>query len=405
MNESLLDATADDHRPVHINVPLSEPLVGFDVAALPAERIIVRHKPGVDYGCLPAAFLDDFMAARRPMIVFGQTKPQDFEGCGVDYLFSHVIVLHESLASFPSVSHFDEVLAHGDMPLPDLIVYVGDVIVSKRLRKFLRQAKDAATWRISSSCEVEDTFCNLRGIIVGDAEFVLQALDQKAGHRKLLAGDYRRQWLHALRKAAEHATAFVPPFSQMAAVRAFENRLSALGSDEASVPIVHYANSMPVRLANIYARHHVWCNRGVNGIEGTLSTAAGCSLVARGKVFCVIGDLSFFYDQNALWNQHLSGNLRILLLNNGRGGTFDQLPGLSQSAAHHRLIAGQHTTNAEGICRQNGVDYLSARTMDELTWGIDRLLANDAPRPLLLEVFTDPATDAEVVKRYLDEQK
>jgi 2-succinyl-5-enolpyruvyl-6-hydroxy-3-cyclohexene-1-carboxylate synthase len=162
---------------------------------------------------------------------------------------------------------------------------------------------------------------------------------------------------------------------------------------------------MPVRLANIYACHHVWCNRGVNGIEGSLSTAAGCSLVTRGTVFCVIGDLSFFYDQNALWNQHLSGNFRIMLLNNGRGGIFDQLPGLDQSAARHRLIAGQHTATAEGICRQNGVDYLSARTMDELTKGIDCLLATDAPRPLLLEVFTDPATDAEVVKRYLDEQK
>ncbi|MBQ3630441.1 MAG: 2-succinyl-5-enolpyruvyl-6-hydroxy-3-cyclohexene-1-carboxylic-acid synthase [Prevotella sp.] len=403
VNEALLDATADDHRPVHINVPLTEPLFGFDVVALPAERVIVRHKPGVDYGCLPAAFVDDFMAARRPMIVFGQVKPQDFEGCGVDYLFSHVIVLHESLANFPSVSHFDEVLSLGGMPLPDLIVYVGDVIVSKRLRQFLRQAKDAATWRISSSGDVEDTFCNLRGLIVGDAEFVLQALDQKMGHRKLPATDYRRQWLHALQEAAERAVAYVPPFSQMAAVRAFEQRLSVCGG--ASAPTVHYANSMPVRLANIYARHHVWCNRGVNGIEGSLSTAAGCSLVAQDTVFCVIGDLSFFYDQNALWNQHLSGNLRILLLNNGRGGIFDQLPGLDQSAARHRLIAGQHTATAEGICRQNGVDYLSARTMDELTKGIDCLLATDAPRPLLLEVFTDPATDAEVVKRYLDEQK
>lgn len=49
-----------------------------------------------------------------------------------------------------------------------------------------------------------------------------------------------------------------------------------------------------------------------------------------GKVFCVIGDLSFFYDQNALWNQNLRGNFRILLLNNGRGGIFNQLPGLSR---------------------------------------------------------------------------
>ena len=68
----------------------------------------------------------------------------------------------------------------------------------------------------------------------------------------------------------------------------------------------------------------MFCNRGVNGIEGSLSTAAGFSVVSGERVFCVIGDLSFFYDQNALWNQHLTGNLRILLLNNGKGGIFSR---------------------------------------------------------------------------------
>ena len=184
----------------------------------------------------------------------------------------------------------------------------------------------------------------------------------------------------------------------MAAVRYFEGLLA----ESTDGWYVHYANSSVIRLANIYARHFVDCNRGVNGIEGSLSTAAGFSLVTEDKVFCVIGDLSFFYDQNALWNQNLRGNLRILLLNNGGGGIFETLPGLEQSPARDRLVAAQHHTTAEGICQQNNIGYRQAANMDDMRSGIDWLIATDSERPLLLEVITDTETDAQVFRDYLN---
>ena len=107
------------------------------------------------------------------------------------------------------------------------------------------------------------------------------------------------------------------------------------------------------------------------------------------KVFCVIGDLSFFYDQNALWNQNLRGNLRILLLNNGRGGIFNMLPGLENSPARDKFVAAAHHTTAEGICHQNDVVYMKAENMKEMQQGIDTLLCIESNRPVLLEVFTD----------------
>ena len=151
--------------------------------------------------------------------------------------------------------------------------------------------------------------------------------------------------------------------------------------------IVHYANSMAIRLANTYAKTRVYCNRGVNGIEGSLSTAAGFSCVTDDKVFCVIGDLSFFYDQNALWNQNLRGNLRILLMNNGKGVIFNMLPGLEQSPARDKYVAAEHHANAEGICQQNAVTYRQAKDMQQMQEGIDWLTATESERPLLLEVF------------------
>ena len=392
VNEALMEATAD-HRPcVHINVPLSEPLFQFTTPQLPQERVIRRYVPATDYDCLPQALLDDLYHAQRPLFVFGQLSPLRFHYEGLDHLFSHVIVLHEALSPLTSVSHFEEVLSHPS-PLtsppstltPDFILYVGDAIVSKRLKQMLRQAKDARCWRVNLTGQVEDTFQNLRGVLVGDVEAILQSLSNKVSKYKLThaAAEYRRQWLHLLAQAKQEVDAAPLHFGEEAAVRLFERQV------QRSMFHVHYANSTAIRLANRYAvGHPVWCNRGVNGIEGSLSTAAGFSTAKPGDlVYCVIGDLSFFYDQNALWNQNIGGNLRILLLNNGHGAIFDHLPGLNQSAAANTLVAGRHTATAEGICHQNDIEYQCAHDLDQLRQGIEWLTAPTAQRPLLLEVL------------------
>ena len=148
-------------------------------------------------------------------------------------------------------------------------------------------------------------------------------------------------------------------------------------------------------MMNVYADRHVYCNRGVNGIEGSLSAAVGFSLCEKSdkKVFCVLGDLSFFYDQNALWNQNLNGKLRIIVLNNGGGAIFGKFDGLRQSAARENMVMAQHHTSAEGICQQNNVVYLSAHNMQEMKEGMKQLMDMESHRPVLLEVFTDLETD------------
>jgi 2-succinyl-5-enolpyruvyl-6-hydroxy-3-cyclohexene-1-carboxylate synthase len=371
---------------VHINVPISEPLFNFTLDSLPVERVIRRFVPSTDYDCLPQQLLDDFMSAERPLIVFGQLSPRRFHYEGVGNLFSHVIVLHEALAPFNSVSHFEALLSQA--LLPDFILYVGDAVVSKRLKHFLRRATEAHTWRVQQRGGVEDTFQNLRGIVEGDTEQVLMALDNKMPKRwNTAAIDYRRHWLHLLSEGRKRDEEEALPFGQAAVVRELECLLATSGDRFE----VHYANSTAIRLANRYANGHtVWCNRGTNGIDGSLSTAADFSAVVADsgtKVLCVIGDLSFFYDQNALWNQNLGGNLRILLLNNGRGGIFDTLPGLEASPVARTFVAGSHKATAKGICQQNDIRYLCTDGTNDWPSIIARLLADESDRPVLLEVF------------------
>ena len=385
VNEALLET--QQGGPVHINVPITEPLFCFDVPELPAERVIRRYFPNTN-AVLPDDFLNDLHHSHRPLIVVGQySKPLNINTNDNNSL----VVLHESLSVFDQTCNFDEALAANaaDNLLPDLVVYVGNTIVSKRLKAFLRKATGAKTWRISADGSVEDTFQNLCGIVAANPETVLPEVARIIKDCNVADKTFVKSWQTAISEARAKSMAYKPDYSQTLAVRLFEQKI---GQESTDCP-VHYANSTSVRHANIYASHHVWCNRGVNGIEGSLSTAAGFSAVADKTTFCVIGDLSFFYDQNALWNSNLNGNLRILLLNNGCGAIFNQLPGLDKSAARNRFVAAEHHTSASGICQQNNVLYLSANNTAELEAGLEELFKTQSDRPILLEVFTSAQTD------------
>ena len=355
--------------PVHINVPITEPLFDFTVAALPNERKIELIPADMPTHVL-SHVCRMFMQSKRPMLIAGQ----------------------------PMNPNLDEAVAlvgEDERYVPDFVLYIGGSIVSKRLKHFLRKAKE--TWTVNETGEVHDTFMNLTHVVQGDGDVVadqIRFLLEQQPH------PFVQMWEELLAKVRQQAETYQPAYSEMAAVKYFESQLSI-----AHCPMItHYANSSAIRLANIYAEHPVFCNRGVNGIEGSLSTAAGFSCVTEEKVFCVIGDLSFFYDQNALWNQNLRGNFRILLLNNGKGGIFNMLPGLEQSPARNKFVAAEHHTSAEGICQQNHVVYLKATNMEEVQKGIDTLLFIESDRPVLLEVFTDAAQDEQAFRKYYEKQ-
>lgn len=114
----------------------------------------------------------------------------------------------------------------------------------------------------------------------------------------------------------------------------------------------------------------------------------------------MIGDLSFFYDMNALWNGHIRNNVRILLLNNEGGEIFHALPGLKLSEYTHRFVTAVHSTHAEGWARERGFEYRSAHNEEELEAGIATLTDTEAQRPVMLEVFTDKSTDVRLLKEY-----
>ena len=401
VNEALLAARQRGDGPVHINVPLTEPLYEFTVDSLPDERRITYAAPCVDKRLMTAC-AGMFWKASRPMVVVGQSSKEKLIADDFAEISGFAVVLNEALSIGCGACHFDELLCQEQLPddlVPDFLLYVGDTLVSRRMKQFLRKLpKDVPVWAISEDGAVHDTFKSLCGVIEGHPADAIASLGDLAPmKRRRGTSPFFDRWDELLAETDEKIEDFTPGYSQMAAVKCLEEML-----DDDDEFVTHYANSMSVRLANIYACHYVFCNRGVNGIEGSLSTAAGFSLETDQTVYCVLGDLSFFYDSNALWNEELRGNLRILLLNNGGGGIFEKFEGLQGSPARERFVMAKHHASAEGICQSYQVAYRAAHNMDELEEGIYWLQQDQDERPMLLEVFTDSANDAKILKSYYD---
>ena len=237
VNEALNGLFQDGGRPAHINVPISEPLYKFNIPELPQERVIKVCRSRM--GQLQMLF-DDMRKAKRPMIVIGQTP--DYQ-CFHDFMPENVVVLHEAL-SFGAMP-FEKVLANNpesDQLMPDFILYLGEALVSKRFKSFLRNAKQTRCWHVNNDGQIYDTFQCLEGVVECPLPKLISQL-------KLFCNDnewrfdyeFTKRWKAELQKAEETTLRYQPPFSSMMAVKMLEHKLQDKTCD------VHYANSSAIR--------------------------------------------------------------------------------------------------------------------------------------------------------------
>lgn len=403
INEAILSLDNDSRGPAHINIPLSEPLFTFDTEKLPTVRVIRRPKP---IFTLPPEeqYATRFRSFSRKMIIAGQLPPGNRLAKLMKTLSGEqgVVVLADQLSNIPAGEYprFDAVLRtageEGRRELaPELVITLGGHIVSKQLKQFIRRAGIKELWQITPSGEVADTFQSLTDIIRCDHYTFLHHLAQLPPEKK--KNPFRESW----KNACAAVTLPEVPFSDLHATGAFLRQLP----EEAAL---HLANSHAVYLAQLFSippTVHLFCNRGTNGIEGSLSTTVGYAAASEKLTFLLTGDLSFFYDMNGLWNKHLSPNLRILVNNNGGGGIFHTLPGLNASEALNEYIAAAHSTDARTWAEQRGFLCLTARNAEELQQQLPLFVNRKGDKPILLEVFTSMKVNTEQIASYYQQQK
>ena len=146
----------------------------------------------------------------------------------------------------------------------------------------------------------------------------------------------------------------------------------------------------PIRYVNFLQpqRVEVQANRGTSGIDGSLSTAVGSSLADPERMhLAILGDLSFFYDRNALWNNYLPANLKIIVLNNHGGGIFRMIQGPKARKELNDFFVTTQKQSAKMTAIDHGLCYYKADSMDELVENIATFFAE--PSAALLEVTTD----------------
>ena len=135
----------------------------------------------------------------------------------------------------------------------------------------------------------------------------------------------------------------------------------------------------------------VFCNRGTSGIDGSTSTAIGCAVVNTKQTTFITGDLSFFYDSNALWNNYRPKNFRIIVVNNEGGGIFRILPGPKNTDNFDYFFETKHNLTAKQLCEMYDFEYVTADDEGSLETAL-KSFYNKSNQPRLLEVFT-PRTE------------
>lgn len=391
INEALRSLSRHGGQPAHINVPLAAPLFEFTTPCLPAERM-VDDVTQAALRPIPDALVRRIAdAGTLPLLVLGQLPTGCAEAVKALDRRGALLVLPEITANVPGnwrTNHSAELEGLAETPLH--VLHMGGNFIGKQLKEMLRRHADAAVFRFGEEAETPDTFGHLAAIVRCSPQAALRQLAEElpGGHAGV------KSWQERLDAPQPDLESESGRFDEASAVHAIVRRIES-GHDIAAL---HLANSLAVRLAQRCFRHTppfpVHCNRGVNGIEGSVSSAAGYALSSAGcdekpmrPTLLVTGDLSFHYDSNALWNDRLGGNLRIVVLNNGGGRIFRTLPGLADSPARDPFIAGGNTSTARGICESHHATYLTAHSADTLRSALDTLLTAEASRPMLLEVL------------------
>ena len=407
VNEAIDQTRFPAQGPVHLNLPLDEPLYDLEVPH-PTQEVRLIEMAETTPILAPQRMenlAEIWNSTPRKLILVGQTPPNE-----------HLQEVLLSLADDPSVMVLTETTSNVSAPLwvgcidrviegltnkdtnfaPELLLTLGGAIVSKKIKALLRLMKPRHHWHVSNDPTEYylDTYQSMTLTIPMDGLSFLTALSAVA---KPLNSFYRMVWQHRnLERKLEHQRYLdVLPFSDLKVFGLINQHLPP-GSQ------VHLANSTPVRYAQLfdYDRPLVFrSNRGTSGIDGCISTAAGAASVNPAPATVISGDIGFLYDSNALWNAQLAKNLRIVVINNRGGNIFRVLPGPDQYREMEPFLETAHQYDVRGLAGNFGVPYFSASHEVELLEVLPNFYA-DSGKPALLEIFTPAAESAEILRNY-----
>ena len=405
VSETLDIAMGPVKGPVHLNVPLREPLYKQEIAEeellkLPSSLSIhaVLHKEVIE------KLAKEWNNCKRKMIICGGLLPSN----PLPEIFSRLmsdpslIILTETTSNL-CIDHMvvciDRVLASISKKeekeyTPDLLITLGGPVVSKKIKAFIRRHQPVHHWHLDPDELHIDTYQCLTYHIPLQPEAFFNQLSENIGP---VASTYKNIWLEkdAIAEKAHKDYVLDLKWSDM---KVFNTVLQYLpeGSD------LQMGNSTPVRYIQLYKAFkplNYFGNRGTSGIDGCVSTAVGAAISSGKLTTLIVGDMAFFYDSNGLWHHHVPANLRIILINNGGGGIFRIIDGSSEVNELEKYFETRHQFTANNIATTFGLDYSACSSFNELKERLP-LFFGESMKARVLEIFTPYEENAEVLSSY-----
>jgi 2-succinyl-5-enolpyruvyl-6-hydroxy-3-cyclohexene-1-carboxylate synthase len=390
--------------PVHVNVPLREPLVTdaplpADPTGRPDGRPFTQIPlPAPARGGAPGRLAELAARARRPLLIAGRAEHQDLTELGSAASALRWPLLADPLSrarrGTAAIAHYDALLRQDPDRLgrPDLVVRVGDLPTSKPLRLWLEAlGRDVPQVAFGPNGVWHDPAGTLQALLEGDPAGELGALDTPAP----------AAWLEGWRAADAAAARAIDAalgggLSEPAAARELATLLPADGT-------LVVAASMPVRDVETFwpalpGPPRVLSNRGANGIDGTTSTAFGVAAATEGPTVLLIGDVALAHDLGGLLAaRRLDVPLTVVVLDNGGGGIFDFLAVATQRDAFEEHVATPTGLDVEQIAALFHTHYVAPRDVAGLRAAVQEALA--APRVTLVHVRSDRAQNVALHRR------
>jgi 2-succinyl-5-enolpyruvyl-6-hydroxy-3-cyclohexene-1-carboxylate synthase len=411
INETLNLAISETPGPVHINIPLEEPLHDLLDEDLPQVKVIKAAKTQSFLAESELQKLsEEFNSSEKILILAGQQNPNP----KLEKLLAEIaektgaVVLKENLANLNN-SEFcgipdlliTSLLSEKSKDFqPDLVITFGGSFVSKPLKQFLRKNKPAAHWHISTANQHADTYQSLTRVIDAMPEILFEQL---LPHLNSKNNAFLNNWKNQEKKVTELRENFVDEtgFCDLKVFRKIRKYIP-----ENSV--VHLGNSSPVRYALLFeAAKNVqyFSNRGVSGIDGSLSTAVGFASESQKINTIILGDLSFFYDSNGLWNKYIGNNLRVIVIHNGGGNIFSMIKGPGESPAFREHFFTENKFSAKGMAQTFGLDYFRANDETELKSKLHHFYSGNQQKAAVLEIFTNAELNSKAFRKLFKKVK
>ncbi|MGB0428030.1 MAG: 2-succinyl-5-enolpyruvyl-6-hydroxy-3-cyclohexene-1-carboxylic-acid synthase [Flavobacteriales bacterium] len=388
--------------PIHLNVHLDEPLYEMqNQFEFPFSSI--RQTPKVEFPDFNDA-LNIWKTASKKLIIVGQQQLNTSLESTLNQLVEQqdVLVLSESTSNLKlnkqihTIDVFLTALEENEALksnfFPDVIIQLGGAIVSKKIKFLFQKNKIEHNWSFQASGKHPDVFFSLTKTF--NADFELFA--KKFSEEKRIESDYSKTYLAFTETLHQKAESFFEKLD-FSDLYVYNKIIKTLDKDT----VIHSSNSSVIRYLQLFKDFpfSCYCNRGTSGIDGSTSTAIGfSSQFPDQKQLLITGDISFFYDSNALWNNYISSNFKIILINNAGGEIFRIIPGPKDSFAREDYFSTTHQLRAKGIAETFGIEYYFCNSEADFESQFKAFL--DEPKTAILELKTPPEKGAKTLEHF-----